>query len=79
MKEKIIAWFKKPQSRTKVEYVECNNLQDALDKFESMSGFEFYSNENGCGDRVNSVRGLALSYGKSSLYRKVETPIELVT
>lgn len=62
--------------RVKVEYVECDNLQDALDKFESMSGFEFYPDENGDGERINSVRNLAMAYGHGSLYLKVETPIE---
>jgi hypothetical protein len=66
----------KEPKRTNVEYVECDNLQDTLDKFESMSGFEFYPDDKGCGDRINSVRYLALAYGNNSLYRKVETPIE---
>lgn len=61
--------------RTKVEYVECDNLQGSLDKFESMSGFEFYPDENGVGDRINSVRYLALAYGNNSLYRRIETEI----
>ena len=62
--------------RTKTEFVECGNLQSALDEFESMSGFEFYPDDKGCGDRINSVRYLALAYGNNSLYRKVETEID---
>ncbi len=65
-----------PKTRTKTEFVECDNLQSALDGFESMSGFEFYSDDKGCEGRINSVRNLALAYGNSSLYRKVETEID---
>lgn len=62
--------------RAKVEYVKCDYLQDALDKFESMVVFEFYPDNNGVGDRINSVRYLALAYGNNSLYRRIETEID---
>lgn len=75
-KEEFQAMYEEKPKRVKVEYVECDRLQDALDKFESMSGFEFYPDANGVGDRINSVRNLALAYGNNSLYRRIETPIE---
>jgi hypothetical protein len=61
--------------RINVDYVECDNLQYALNDFELNEGVELYRCNDGR-TRIRSVKSLAQAYGEDRLFRKVETEIK---
>ncbi len=62
------------ETKTKVEYILCDNLQDALTTYENKEGH--FCSDNEGKELIHSVRLLAKAYGESSLYLAEEKSVE---